>query len=88
MHVKLTKRGSTWVTEFMGKERHFVMDNDLVTWRSLGILPSSAVLFETHLDGSLISATEVVTGNELESLEVPAQHVVAKMIRPTKAYIS
>jgi hypothetical protein len=87
MSVKLIKRGTTWVTEFMGKERHFILENDLVNWRSMGILPTSAIEFDCELDGTLLTATEIRTGNALEELDIPSNHVVAKMVIPTKPFV-
>lgn len=88
MGVKLTKRGDTWTTEFLGKERHFIMDNDTLTWRSMGISPTSAYLFETTPSGELLTVTDVRSGDYVEALDIPQQHVVAKMVRPTKLYLS
>lgn len=87
MNVKLIKRGTVWVTEFMGKERYFIMDSDLVTWRSMGIHPAGTIEFEVGLDGALETVRALETGEEITELDIPKLHSVAGMIRPTKAYV-
>lgn len=87
MGVKLMQVGNVWVTEFLGKARHFIMDSSLVTWRSLGILPGAALEFSTDLDGSLLSVRNVATNQLLSELEIPKQHSVAGTIKPTKLFV-
>lgn len=86
MDVTLTKRDNVWTTEFLGKERHVLIESDLVSWRSLGILSDSAIEFELDLDGTIIKITKVASGEELETLVIPKRHTVAGMVRPTKPY--
>ncbi|QBJ02889.1 hypothetical protein MZD04_gp363 [Pseudomonas phage Psa21] len=88
MSVKLIKRGNAWVTEFLGKERHFIVDSDLVTWRSLGVLTGAAVEFSIDLGGSLEHVRNLLTGEELSELEIPSGHTVARMIKATKLYVN
>lgn len=86
MNIQLTKRGNQWTTMFMGKERHVILESELVNWRSLGIIPTDAVEFEVDLDGTIIKISTVHDGAELTELEIPKNHSVAKMVRPTKPY--
>lgn len=86
MGIQLTKRGNEWTTTFLGKERHVLIESDLVSWRSLGILPNSAVQFDVDLSGNIENIVVVATGEELQQLEIPNRHTVAGMIRPTKPY--
>uniref|UniRef100_A0AB39CCJ9 Uncharacterized protein n=1 Tax=Pseudomonas phage RVTF4 TaxID=3236931 RepID=A0AB39CCJ9_9VIRU len=86
MGVKLTKRGNEWTVEFLGKERHVKLESELVTWRSLGILPHSAIEFNLDLDGAIESIVELSTQTELTELDIPKNHSVAGMVRPTKPY--
>jgi hypothetical protein len=85
--VKLIKCGNVWVTEFLGKLRHFIIDSDLVSWRSLGVHPSGAVEFNIGLDGTLESVRSLATGEDLLELEIPKGHSVANTIKATKAYV-
>lgn len=87
MNVQLTKRGNVWTTTFLGKERHVLIESDLVTWRSLGILPDTAIEFNVGLDGGIESIIALAKGQELEELEIPKNHVVAGMVRPTKLFL-
>jgi len=87
MGVKLTKRGKEWTVEFLGKERHVKLESELVSWRSLGILSHSAVEFRLDLDGAIESIIELSSSKELEELDIPKNHSVAGMVRPTKLYL-
>ncbi|WDS62080.1 hypothetical protein [Pseudomonas phage D6] len=87
MGVKLIKRDNVWLTEFLGKERHFIIETDLVTWRSMGIHPSGAVEFQVDLDGTLNSVRSIYTGEEISELDIPKMHSVAGMIKATKPYM-
>lgn len=87
MSVKLIKRDNVWVTEFLGKERHFIIDTDLVTWRSLGVHPSGAVEFQIDLDGTLENVRSIFTGEDIMELDIPSNHSVAGMIKATKPYV-
>lgn len=86
MGVKLIKQGDTWVTEFLGKLRHFLIDSDLVTWRSMGIIPGAAIEFNIDLDGTLLTAKDMSTGLEINELEIPKRHALADTIKATKLY--
>lgn len=87
MSVKLIKRDKVWVTEFLGKERHFIIESDLVTWRSLGVHPSGAVEFQIDLGGTLENVRSINTGEEIDELEIPRGHSIAGMIKATKPYV-
>jgi len=87
MDVKLIKQDNVWVTEFLGKLRHFIIETDLVSWRSLGIHPSGAVEFNVDPDGSLTSVRSIYTGEEISELDIPKRHSVAGMIKATKPFV-
>lgn len=88
MGVKLIKQGDVWVTEFLGKLRHFQIHSDLVSWRSMGIIPGAAVEFFTDLDGALLNVVDLKTGEQLTELDIPKMHSVADTIKPTKLFIA
>ena len=88
MGVKLMQGGGIWLTEFLGKFRHFIMESDLVSWRSMGILPGAALEFTTDLDGALLSVRNIATDEFLDALEIPKMHSVAETVRPTKLFVA
>lgn len=88
MYVKLIKRDNVWVTEFLGKERHFIIDNDLSTWRSLGIHPGGAIEFKIDPRGNLETVRCIFTGEDITELDIPNMHSVAGMIKATKSYVN
>lgn len=88
MNVKLQQVGGCWLTEFFGKLRHFIMESDLVSWRSMGILPGAALEFTTDLNGALLSVRNLATGELLDALEIPKMHSVAATVRPTRLFVA
>ncbi len=88
MGVKLMQVGGIWLTEFLGKFRHFIMESDLISWRSMGILPGAALEFTTDLDGALLSVRNIATDEFLDALEIPKMHSVAATVRPTKLFVA
>jgi hypothetical protein len=83
--VKLIKRDKVWVTELLGRERNFRLEHDGdYRWRSLGVIPGTAVEFECDSCGNLIDVVNLSTGQSVDGvIELSNVHPVAMMMSVT-----